>query len=1020
MKKVTQDNDLFIEKNKKKVKEHICTEKNMMKVTDSLYDVFNMMSDGVCISDNQYNVLFANNYLVQEFGPYESKKCYEYFHDRNEVCTMCSGDAVFKGKTTHVKISNEKNKKVFDVIDALITLNDGRKVRMEIFRDISELKKIEEALKMSEKKLRLVIDNVPQLVFWKDKNSVFRGCNQAFADHIGISTPEKIIGKTDGDILVTQKQADYYRKKDRQVMETEIPELHVVESVIKSDGTEVWLDSNRIPMYNDKGDVIGVLVTVEDVTERKNMEDKQLAHLSFVDKLERINEVMRKSTGFNQMLSDVLDVVLDIFECDRAWLLFPCDPNSDTWSVPMERTRPEYPGALVLAEDIPMLPEKSDLMREALEKDDIITIDYHDPANTNEISKQFSIQSEMHMAIHPQTGKPWMFGVHQCSRWREWTDNEQDIFKEIGRRLGDGLNAMLYFKNLQASEERERAFQKKLTDLHDVSIALSECKTEDELWEQAIRLGRNKLGFDRLGIWLTTEKAGEMRPTFGTDTKGNVVDERQHTNITNSEFAMLRALEMKTPCYYRENEKIYDDDFINVIGHVACAVAPLWDGDNVIGGISTDNFIERRIITENDRELLTLFASLLGHLGTRIRNEKKRLELEREMLHGQKLESLGVLAGGIAHDFNNILMAVMGYSELVLQNLPDYSPVRDDVKEIRKAASRAVELSKQMLAYSGKGKFVIEPINLNNLVEEMSHILDVSISKKVTLKYNFENDLPMFDGDATQIRQIIMNIITNASEAIGDKNGAISISTGTLVCDNAYIDAINTTFSDGVEEPMPTGNYVYLEVSDTGCGMDAKTREKLFDPFFTTKFTGRGLGMAAVLGIVRGHKGAVKVYSEPGKGTTFKVLFKITESIRKITNENNNKIFTKDNWHGTGTILIADDEEAVCELGKRMFEMIGFKTFTAVDGQQAVDIFRDNADEIVCVILDLTMPNMSGNQAFHEIRLIRPDAKVILSSGYNEQDATQHFSGKGLSGFIQKPYSVDILLKTLREVIEAK
>jgi len=169
-----------------------------------------------------------------------------------------------------------------------------------------------------------------------------------------------------------------------------------------------------------------------------------------------------------------------------------------------------------------MLPEKSDLMREALEKDDIITIDYHDPANTNEISKQFSIQSEMHMAIHPQTGKPWMFGVHQCSRWREWTDNEQD-------------------------------------------------------WEQAIRLGRNKLGFDRLGIWLTTEKAGEMRPTFGTDTKGNVVDERQHTNITNSEFAMLRALEMKTPCYYRENEKIYDDDFINVIGHVACAVAPLWE-----------------------------------------------------------------------------------------------------------------------------------------------------------------------------------------------------------------------------------------------------------------------------------------------------------------------------------------------------------------------------------------------------------------------------------------------------------
>ena len=780
---------------------------------------------------------------------------------------------------------------------------------------------------------------------------------------------------------------------------------------------------------------------------------------------------------------------------------------------------------------------------------------------------------------------------NHSSRWRKWTENEQDVFKEIGRRLGDGLNAMLYFKNLQAIEERERAFQKRLTGLHDVSIALSKCKTENELWEQAIRLGRNKLGFDRLGIWLTTEKPGKMRATFGTDIKGNVIDERKHINITNPEFAMLRALETKTPCYYEENEKIYDDDFKKIIGCVACAVAPLWDGDNVIGGISTDNYIQRKkntendrklltlyasllghlgtriqneernrafqekltelnlvstelskcssenelwkraielgieklgfdrlgiwlivnetekmkgtfgtdlkgniidehnftykynkfeseaiqeviklkktsfyvenhqvldrnigevvgysdfavaplwngvkvigiitmdnfiqkkIISENDRKLLVLFASLLGHLGTRIRNEEKRLELEREMLHGQKLESLGVLAGGIAHDFNNILMAVMGYSDLVLQNLPDYSPVRDDVKEIRKAASRAAELSKQMLAYSGKGKFVIELIDLNKLVEEMSHILDVSISKKVTLKYDFENELPMFDGDATQIRQIIMNIITNASEAIGDKNGAISISTGTMVCDSDRIFAANTTFGSGINEPLPRGNFVYLEVSDTGCGMDEKTREKLFDPFFTTKFTGRGLGMAAVLGIVRGHKGAIRVSSEPGKGTTFKVIFRITETSKLNTNEKNIRISAKNNWHGTGTILIADDEETVCELGKRMFEMIGFKTLTAVDGQQAVDIFRDNADEIVCVILDLTMPNMSGNQAFHEIRLIRPDAKVILSSGYNEQDATQHFSGKGLSGFIQKPYSVEILLKTLREVIEAK
>lgn len=413
-------------------------------------------------------------------------------------------------------------------------------------------------------------------------------------------------------------------------------------------------------------------------------------------------------------------------------------------------------------------------------------------------------------------------------------------------------------------------------------------------------------------------------------------------------------------------------------------------------------------------------AGLLGianNVTERKRAEEQRLLLERQVQHAQKLESLGVLAGGIAHDFNNLLMAILGNADLALHELSPMSPARENILEIEKASRRAAELAKQMLAYSGKGRFVIEPIILGELVEEMTHLLEVSISKKVVLKYNFAQNLPLFDGDVTQIRQIIMNLITNASEAIGDKSGVIALSTGAMNCDRAYLEGVNDMARAGLSEPLSEGVYVYLEVADTGCGMSSETVSKIFDPFFTTKFTGRGLGMSAVLGIVRGHKGTIKIYSEPGKGTTFKVLFPANQLEENGQTARWGNMDWAIDWRGEGTILIADDEETVCAVGKQLLERLGFEVLTAADGQSAVDLFRQHAGKIVCVLLDLTMPHLDGAQAFSEIRRIRPDAAVILCSGYNEQDATQRFCGKGLSGFLQKPYNMSALREKLRGLL---
>ena len=391
--------------------------------------------------------------------------------------------------------------------------------------------------------------------------------------------------------------------------------------------------------------------------------------------------------------------------------------------------------------------------------------------------------------------------------------------------------------------------------------------------------------------------------------------------------------------------------------------------------------------------------------------EEKRLQMERQMQQTQKLESLGVLAGGIAHDFNNLLTIILGNASLALDEMPSLSPARDSLKAIEATSLRAAELCRQMLAYSGKGRFVIENIRMNDLIGEMISLLKASISKKAILNLNLKEPLPPLRGDPSQIRQVLMNLVFNASEAIGEHGGVITISTGMMECSNEDISEIY------LDDNLTEGLYVWLEVSDTGCGMDHETQRRIFEPFFTTKFTGRGLGLSAVLGIVRGHKGALKVYSEPARGTTFKVLFPAAESDRPLVPQSSSNIQHSD-WKGAGTVLLVDDEESVRNLGNRMLERLGFKVLIAVDGQQALETFRELHNEIVLVILDLTMPYMDGEETFRELRRIDQKVRVIMSSGYTESEITPRFAGKRLSGFLQKPYTLDTLTQRLRDVLD--
>lgn len=383
----------------------------------------------------------------------------------------------------------------------------------------------------------------------------------------------------------------------------------------------------------------------------------------------------------------------------------------------------------------------------------------------------------------------------------------------------------------------------------------------------------------------------------------------------------------------------------------------------------------------------------------------EKATFDRKIQETQRLESLGVLAGGIAHDFNNLLTGVLGYASLSKMSLSATDKVQTFLTEIENTAVKAADLCKQMLAYSGRGKFVVQLLDLSALVHETTQLLQLSIAKNVVLRFNLANDLPPIKADPTQLSQVVMNLVINASDALANKSGTISLTTCLVRVDADYLA---TTV---LMEPLPPGDYVFLEAADNGCGMSAETKSRIFEPFYTTKFTGRGLGLSAVLGIVRSHHGAMRVYSEVGKGTMFKLFFPIAEGHAAPLSAS---AAADSTFRGSGVILVVDDEDTVRTVSARLLEAMGFNVILACDGVDALEKYKAHRSEIRAVLMDLTMPHMNGEEAFRQLRILDPELRVLLMSGFNEQEAVNRFTGKGLSGFIEKPFRAEILRAKLQ------
>jgi two-component system, cell cycle sensor histidine kinase and response regulator CckA len=987
-------------------------------------------------------------------------------------------------------------------------------------RDITKRKQAEEKLRESEQRLKTILDTIPDPAWLKDQEGRFLAVNAAWSRLWGIN-PRDAMGKTIVEIL-PPGVANRFDEQDRAIMQSRQP-LQTEEFLTGKDGRPIWFETIKSPLFNERGEAVGTTGLARDITERKRSEEA----------LREAQE--RLALAANAGRIGVFDSNARTGEA--AWtrqqeLIFGYATNAEQGAgtltpsskLPAPRSYRDWADR-VHPDDLPWVEaEIRKCAAEQLPYRAEYRIVWPD-GSLHWIASQGRVFCDVEGRVARILGTTMDITERKRAEERliEAEAKYRALFDRAGYALGLAKGGIHVVVN--------RAYLD-LFGYHDVSEVIGRPIIDDIAPEER----------SRLQDYARRRSRGEPAPCQyeirGLRTDATVFD--MDVRITTYEFAgetytiaILRDISQSKQAEQKLRES--EQRLKNVINAPAVAVG-IGDASGRItevndafvqllgysreellsGAITWRDFtppeqrhLDDQKMAEVERtgtsgpyekvnirkdgvqvHVLIGLARLPGAVAEHVafivditdrkRVENEKLELERRLLHAQKLESIGILAGGIAHDFNNILAGIMGYADLALLHLPsasrpalpgrneerDAEPARADIEVIKKAVRRAADLTQQMLAYSGKGTFVVEPLSLSRVVQDCQKMLAVSVSKKATVTYKLDSQVPPIQGDSSQICQVVMNLVINASEALGEQAGAINVSTASLPCNANDLLGFERgscpliTMEDWRSRGQPAQPFqevgpeclcACLEVADTGCGMDEQTRARIFDPFFTTKFTGRGLGLAAVHGIVRSHKGAIQVSSAPGKGTIIRVLFPgggpaISAGAGKgdsphlceapggprgtcvpTGRQTGTVPFSRpEPGQGNGLILVVDDEDTVRELTRRMIENSGFSVLAADGGRAAIEIYRERHQEVKCVLLDLTMPDLDGADTFHELRRICPEVRVILASGYSEEAATERLfphggslGGQHLAGFIQKPYQLDTLMSQIQSVVSS-
>jgi two-component system, cell cycle sensor histidine kinase and response regulator CckA len=775
----------------------------------------------------------------------------------------------------------------------------------------SEPKQADEALFASQQIVKEIISSIPASVFWKDMDLAYLGCNKGFAQNAGLADPKDIVGKDDYQ-LVWRDQAESYRRDDRQVIKSGCARYSIEESLTTSDGNNITLLTNKIPLHNSKGEICGVLGISMDITERKRAEDALLIN----------EERFRTTLDATPFPIFVVDTNHDrvLYSSKSVFEIFGYIASTVSEWYEIAYPDPEY-RAEVIERGKPFLEQARKSKK---------------PVNTGEYRIACADGSE-----------------RICEIWIAFIKDRLIISSK------DVTNHIVVKKALKESEERYSLAMRASQDgLFDWNLITNEIYYSPG-WKKILGYQDSDLPND-FSVWEKHTDPEDVRKSFEML---NELTERKRDRF-----------EMEFKMHHK------DGHWINILSRATAVFDENGEALRVVG-----THVD---ITELRQA------------------EEAGIQLEEQYHQSQKVESIGRLAGGVAHDLNNLLTPILGYSEILTDDLDPGDTRRESLDEILKAGFRARELVHQLLAFSRKQTLEYKVVDLNEALTGFEKLLRRTIREDIGIEIIPSPDIPTIMADIGQIEQVIMNLVVNAQDAMPD-GGCLTIETATADLDEEY-----TAKHQGVKP----GEYVMLAISDTGCGMDEETQYQVFEPFFSTKGEfGTGLGLATVYGIVKQHDGNILVYSEPGKGTIFKVYLPVS---REVPVEEEISIKKLISLTGSETILLAEDNEQVRELAHTILKRQGYAVVEAKNGPEALTILAAHEGTVDLLLTDVVMPGMNGRDLFDKVAEKQPDIKVLYMSGYTDDTITHRGVLDEGTSFIQKPFNVQALAVKVREVLD--
>jgi signal transduction histidine kinase/ActR/RegA family two-component response regulator len=685
----------------------------------------------------------------------------------------------------------------------------------------------------------------------------------------------------------------------------------------------------------------------------------------FLVALERVNRIILAAPTLEAMLTGVLDEMLELFACDRAWLLFPCDPLAKDYTIPMERTRPEWPGAGEAGIRLPIGPFEELAMSAALRTSGACRWDgvHSTVPLTGELFASFSIKSLMHMAIRPRSGAPWCLGIHHCASAMVYEDDHAALLEAIGARLADGLTGFVALRASIADRRRlEQAQRIARLGSYEWQIGAE----DDAYWSKEL--------YRLLGL-----KPGEQPRLFSSVLAAIHPDNRARVG------AIVGAV-MKSGGEYDFQATAQRPDGEEWIMHA-------W-GQALVGA---------------DGQVLSMMG-VAQDVTERVTSEEHRRRLEAQLRQSQKMEAVGQLTGGVAHDFNNLLTVILG-------NLDELAEVVDGnpqglalLGDVRAAATKAAELTQRLSAFSRQQPLKPSVVDVNRLLTNLEALLRRTLGASIAIEVIRGAGLWMCEVDPIQLESALLNLAVNARDAM-PSGGRLTIETANTRVGREYAE---------LHTELQPGQYVLVAVTDNGVGMTESVLSRAFDPFFTTKGPnqGTGLGLSMVYGFVKQSGGHVKLYSEPGEGTTAKIY--LPRSLRPIETEERSHGAGRDAQGKGQLILVVEDEPNVRNLTVRMLERLGYRVLAAEDGRSALDIIQEQP-EIELLFTDIVLPGgMNGTQLAQRVQRLRPNLPVLYTSGYTENAVIHHGRLDPGVDLLEKPFTRTALAQRIHEALMSK